>query len=103
MRTIQTIIRNRHPLKQSQRLILLIAVALVGINRGPGPVAARNISTQPAVVLQTATVPMLTGTFKVLNNSLGDQFDPHVDCSSRLMPTSATAINNISRCDCLSG
>ena len=82
MRTIRTIIRNRRPLKQSRALIvLLIAVALVGINRGPRPVAAKSTTTQPAVVLQTTTVPMLAGTSQTINDGPGQQTDPHVYCN----------------------
>jgi WD40 repeat protein len=81
MRTLRTIIRNRRPLKQSRAVIvLLIAVALVGINRGPLPVAAKSTTTQPTVVLQTTTVPMLAGVLQPINNGPGNQTDPHIDC-----------------------
>jgi len=81
MRGIHTIIRDRRLLKQSRRLsVLLIAVALVAIDSMPGRVAARS-SVPRSVVLQTATVPMLAGTFQPVDAGLGDQFDPHVDCN----------------------
>jgi len=81
MRRIHTIIRDRRLLKQWRRLIVLsIAVALVAIDLVPGRVAART-SVARSVVLQTATVPMLAGTFQAVDAGPGDQFDPHVDCN----------------------
>ena len=69
MRTIQTIIRNRHPLKQSQRLILLIAVALVGINRDEQSTCGSNWS--PRLLFSTLKVPVSIGTVAVWRTTAG--------------------------------
>jgi hypothetical protein len=82
MRTIHAVIRNRRQLKPSRGLVvLLIAVALVAIDVRPSRIAASGAATQPTVALQTATVPMLTGNFQVVNNGPGNQYNPHVDCN----------------------
>ena len=81
MKTRYITIRNHHPLQLWRRLaVLLIAVALVGIEGGPNRVAARSAAAQSNVVLQTAAVPMLAGTFSVVDNSDNDQYDAHVNC-----------------------
>ena len=60
-------------------IVLLIAIALVGlIEARRSPVAATE--TQSIVVIQTASAPMLTGTFQVVDAGPGHQTDPHVDC-----------------------
>src|SRR6516225_863478 len=82
MKTIHAVIRNLWPLKRTQRLLLLLmAVTLAGNNAHPGLVAARGNGTRSDVVLQTTTVPALTGTFQVINNGPGEQTNPHVDCN----------------------
>jgi hypothetical protein len=81
MRNIYPVIRNRRPLKQTQRLlVLLIAVALVSINADPSLSAARRKGGQPAIGSQAATL-ILTGTFLAVNNGPGNQTNPHVDCN----------------------
>ena len=65
--------------RRSGLIVLSIAMALVGlIEARLSPVAATE--TQSLVVLQTASAPMLTGTFQVVDNGPGDQTDPHIDC-----------------------
>jgi len=50
MRTISNVIRNRRPFKQSRRLfVLLIAIALAGINPGLSRVAARRAGARTAI------------------------------------------------------
>src|SRR5215813_2555662 len=80
MKITSYVIRNRRALGRLLRVfVLLIGLALVGINRGPGPVAARG-TTQSMVVTPITTVPMLTGTLVAVNNGPGNQTNPHVDC-----------------------
>jgi Tol biopolymer transport system component len=81
MKTIHVVIGNRWRLKQTQRLlVLLLAATLVGSVAGPSLVAARSRGTRSAVVLQTTTVPALTGTFQLIYNGPAQQ-RPHVDCN----------------------
>ena len=81
MRTTRIVIRNRRPLGQLFRLIVcLIAMTLVGINRGSIPTAASSMAAQSAVVVPPTTVQMLTGTLVAVNNGTGDQTNPHVNC-----------------------
>jgi Tol biopolymer transport system component len=56
----------------------LIALALTGIDHGPSRAAART-TAQSVTVTPSASVPMLTGTLVPVNNSQGDQTNPHVD------------------------
>src|SRR5262245_37820251 len=60
---------------------LLIAVALVVPFRTQlaAPVASTN--SESTIVLQTATAPPLATTTQVVNNELGNQTNPHVDCN----------------------
>ena len=82
MKTIHAVIRNRWPLKQTQRLlVLLLAVTLVGTITGPSSVAARSTGTPSAAVLQTTTVPALTGTFQLFSNGPSLLISPRVDCN----------------------
>src|SRR5258705_4586943 len=79
MRTLPTIIRNRRPLKRTQILsALLIALALVVPFRSP---VAAPATTESTIVLQTTGAPLLQGTLQIVNNELGDQTNPHVDCN----------------------
>jgi len=81
MRTPYTTIPTVRPLKKLRTLIVLvIAVALVGVAPPPSRVAAQTVSVESVVVLQPETAPMLTGTFQAVNNGFGDQTDPHIDC-----------------------
>src|SRR5215472_2384873 len=82
MKTIHAVIRNRWPLKQTQRLlVLLMAVTLVGINAGRGVVAARSKGAQSAVVLDTTVVHTLNGTFQVIDNLPGTMDKVQLDCN----------------------
>ena len=82
MRTIHHIIRNRRAVKHTQRLlVLLMALALVSINAGPGLSAARSKRATSAISSQASTLPTLTGTFLAVNNRAGNQTNPHVDCN----------------------
>ncbi len=82
MRTTYTVIRNRRPVKQLQRLlILLIAVALVSINAGPGLSAARSQGAQSNVIPQTLTATTLPGTTQAVQVGPDDETNPHVDCN----------------------
>lgn len=79
MRTRPDIIRNYRPLKQMRMLsILLIAVALIVPLRSPS--AAPVTTTESTIVLQTADAPFLQSIFQVVNNDLGNQTNPHLDC-----------------------
>src|SRR5437773_8662826 len=62
-------------------LVLLMALALVSINAGPGLSAARSKRAKSAIGSQAWTLPILTGTFHVVNNGPGNQTNPHVDCN----------------------
>src|SRR5262245_47238168 len=82
MKAIHAFIRNGLLFKRTERLLLLLmAVTLVGSSAGRGPVAARSNRTSYAAVLQTTTVPALTGTFQFINNGSGMWISPHVDCN----------------------
>jgi hypothetical protein len=82
MRTINGAIQNRWPLKQTQRLlVLLMAVTLVGINAGRGLVAASSKGTRSDVVLGTTTVRTLNGTFQVIDNLPGAVDKVQLDCN----------------------
>ena len=75
-----TVIRNRRPIKQSQKLLVMwIAVALVNISSGSGLIAARRQRTQSAAVPQTTTVTMLPGTTQAIKVGPDNQTNPHVD------------------------
>ena len=79
MKTTHTHFRNRHPQRRGRTLVvLLLAVALIGINLSSGLVAARSNDGQSTIVFQTASVPTLVGTSRVINNGLGKQSDPHI-------------------------
>jgi Tol biopolymer transport system component len=81
VRHIYTLRRNRRPLQQSHRLIvLLMVVLLASLPVAPRLVAAGSTGTQSAVVSQTTTLPVLTGTFQVVDTSAGDQINPGIDC-----------------------
>jgi len=82
MKTLRISNRNVALCKGSRRLwVLLIAVALVATTiRHPGIASARPVSSENLVVLQPEFAPTLPGTFQVVNNGPGDQFNPHVDC-----------------------
>lgn len=77
MRTIPDIIRNHRPLKQLS--VLLIAVALVVPLESP--FAAHATTTESTIVLQTDGAPLLQTTAEVVNNQLGNQTNPHVQCN----------------------
>lgn len=80
MRTPHTVFQIYRAQKITRALIvLLIAVALIGMHRGPIHVAA-NTSTDSTVVLDPTTAPLLAGTFQVVNDGPGDQLDPHANC-----------------------
>src|SRR5262249_15791881 len=79
MKTICAVFRNRRPLGRLRLIVLLMALALVGINQAPRAVAARSAAPS-AVVTPITTVPMLTGTLVAVNNGPGNQTNPHVDC-----------------------
>ena len=74
------IVQNRRLLKQTRRLVvLLVVIALVIINLNPGPVAASSSEAQSNNILLTTNVPLLVGTYQVVNNGPGNQTDPHID------------------------
>lgn len=75
MKTIPGIIRTYTKLLP----LLLIAVALVVPSRSP--YAAPVTTTESTIVLQTAGAPFLPTTAEVVNNDLGNQTNPHVDCN----------------------
>src|SRR5258705_1085876 len=77
MRTTSTVSRNRRPLL----LVLLIAVALVVPFRSPFAARETSTTTETTIALQTAGAPLLASTSQVVNNELGDQTNPHVDCN----------------------
>ena len=69
---------NNRRLRWLVLIVVLIALALTGIGHGPSWAAART-TPQSVIVTPSATVPMLTGTLVPVNNSQGDQTNPHVD------------------------
>ncbi|HTG95433.1 MAG TPA: hypothetical protein VL866_22735 [Pyrinomonadaceae bacterium] len=69
-------VRNRVVMRSL--LVLLIAVALLSVNLHTRNVAAQ--SSPSTIVLQTDGAPLLQGTFQVVNNEQGNQFNPHVSC-----------------------
>lgn len=71
MRTINTVIRNRHRRRSVGMIVLLIALALAGIGRGPSQAAPQT----------TTTIPMLPGTTQAVKVGPGNQLNPHVACS----------------------
>src|SRR5215510_6389655 len=79
MKTICAVFRNPRPVGRLRLIVLLMALALVGINQAPRAVAARS-AAQSAVVTPITTVPMLTGTLVAVNNGPGNQTNPHVNC-----------------------
>src|SRR5215471_6650207 len=81
MRTINTSPRNATIFRQIGRLcVLLIAVELVATSRNPGAASAGPVSGESLVVLQTEGAPFLPGTFNVVNDGPGNQYNPHVEC-----------------------
>ena len=73
-------IASNRTLKQTSTVTaLLIAVALVASFRTPS--AATATTTESTIVLQTAGAPILGNTGQVVNNELGNQTNPHVDCN----------------------
>src|SRR5687767_2965548 len=81
MTTKHTFIRNRSRLIGSL-LVLLIALALLSVNLHASKVAAGSSEPQSTIVVQTAGVPFLQGTFQIVNNQPGNQTNPHVSCNS---------------------
>jgi hypothetical protein len=59
--------------------ILLTALASVAPLRSPS--AAAVTTTESTIVLQTAGAPFLQTTAEVVNNDLGNQTNPHVQCN----------------------
>jgi hypothetical protein len=82
MNKLSTSNRNLALCRRSRRLwVVLIAVALVATTiRHPGVASARPVSSENLVALQTAGAPFLQGTFQVVSNANGNQYNPHVDC-----------------------
>lgn len=78
MRTTSTVIRNHHRLRSVGVIVLLIALSLAGIDHGPSR-AATIATAESVIVTPSATAPMLTGTLVPVNNSQGDQTNPHVN------------------------
>src|SRR5262249_27118312 len=75
-----SVIRDRRPPGRLLTLfVLLIALFLVGINQAPSAVAAKS-AAQSAIVTPSTPVPMPTGTLVALNNSFGNQTNPHINC-----------------------
>ena len=82
MSKTNTAITNNRTLKQAQILtVLLIAIALVVSFGSSFATTATSTTTESTIVLQTAGAPFLQGTFQVVNNELGNQTNPHVDCN----------------------
>src|SRR5215472_11627778 len=79
MKTICAVFRNPRPVGRLRLIVLLMALALVGINQAPRTVAARSVA-QSVVVTPFTPAPMLTGTLVAVNNGPGDQTNPHVSC-----------------------
>jgi len=79
MRTIPGIIRNHRSLKHVRLLsFLLIAVALAVPLRSQLAAPATSEST---IVLDTASAPLLPSTAEIVNNELGNQTNPHLQCN----------------------
>jgi hypothetical protein len=79
MTTPHTVFKNRRTTIARTLIVSLIAIGLASIGIRPGGTSAGSMGTEAAPALQT-TVPMLQGTFQVVNNGPGDQTDPHLDC-----------------------
>lgn len=80
MRTRPDIIRNHRPRKHMRMLpILLIALAFVTPLRGP--FAAPATTMESTIVLQTDGAPLLQSTAEVVNNAVGNETNPHVECN----------------------
>jgi len=78
MRSLSALIANRCSLRQLRRLFLsFIALTLVSVNAVPNLVTATSTKPQPVLPM----VSTLTGTFQVVNNGIGDQTGPDVDCN----------------------
>jgi hypothetical protein len=89
MRTINTIVRNRHRLRSVGVIVLLIALALADLDHGPSQAAAGGtthlatvpLSTAPLLAQTMTTIPMLPGTTQPIKVGPGNQLTPHVACS----------------------
>src|SRR5437773_1845929 len=80
MMRILTVNRSNRRFMQTRiAIVMLVAVALLVIDRAPTMVGAKSLRTESAVSSQIATVPMLQGTFQTINNGPGNQTNPHVD------------------------
>src|SRR5688572_32111188 len=80
---IHNVSSNSHKLKQTQIVtLLLIAVTLVASFQSRfAATATGTFEPQSTIVLQTAGVPFLHGTFQVVNNQTGNETNPHVSCT----------------------
>jgi len=75
-------IADKRTLKQPSTVTaFLIAVAFVASICSPFAATATTTTTETTIVLQTAGAPVLGTTAQVVNNELGNQSDPHVDCN----------------------
>ena len=82
MKTLPATIRKPRALKPAWMLtVLLIAVSLVLPSRSPFAVPVSSAATESTIVLQTAGAPFLQSTAEIVNNELGNQTNPHVDCN----------------------
>ena len=74
-------IANNRTLKQTSTVTLLIVMALVASICSPFAATATTTTTETTIVLQTSGAPVLGTTGQVVNNELGNQTNPHVDCN----------------------
>jgi hypothetical protein len=89
MRTINTIVRNRHRLRSVGVIVLLVALALADLDHGASQAAAGGtthlatvpLSTAPLLAQTMTTIPMLPGTTQPIKVGPGNQLTPHVACS----------------------
>jgi hypothetical protein len=79
MKTIHKVIRIFRSRGQRRTLILLLlGVALVGINLTSTLVSAQNTNDQSIILFPATSVPMVAGTSRVVNSSPGNQSDAHI-------------------------
>ena len=79
MRTMPDIIRNHRSLKHLRLLFFFLIVVAVCVPLRTQ--LAAPVTTEATIVLQTDGAPFLQNTPEIVNNELGNQTNPHVQCN----------------------
>lgn len=81
MNTIKLATSSCPTLQRLRKLFaLLLTISLVALSQAPKGIRTISAANQLTVAFQVSDAIPLGGTFQVINNSPGDQFDPQVDC-----------------------